>query len=551
MDSLDLALANAWHRLSDTVRQNRLEAARRADRRRGILSRNIRPWSLALRAADTRLDHCHALIFPDEHAIRDRRPHTLTLDAPTIRKLCRPVYIPWPGVLTKHAAARFGATTTLINRWVRRGRLATEKGTPYLGRCRTAVWTPSPLDPANDLGRGPHPVWGSLWQHLHTLIPDDLSITITRIPVHGTPIGRRGTPHSGSGFRGWAFLCPRCTDLPPSLFNVDPDAFDDPASAIPPTQPIRGPRPPRAEPAQIQRDLIHQFSPCAFQYLYLPLRPWTLDLALDLPHPLHDPAITSPDFPPTTPHSSPPHSSPLPTPRRSPFPPHFHPFFACRSCQRIQNFSLTHPKSWNLFIAHISGGLLYGADVPMPDDMIQRRRRPANFKRPREDLVFELLFQGLTYHQIAARLGVTTATARSAAWLACKRRGLPTPATLLRTGQIKRPLTLTPRQSQFLAHLRRGTRRPRIAQLLGISYCQAVYTENQLRKLFNATTRAQLLQATNPPPASPRPTPSPHCAWPHDHRSSYLSLAHPHSAVRGVHHRAPVGPQPGPESLSA
>jgi hypothetical protein len=51
--------------------------------------------------------------------------------------------------------------------------------------------------------------------------------------------------------------------------------------------------------------------------------------------------------------------------------------FACRKCWRIRNTCFAEGSGWNEFIAHMTGGLLYGHDVPRPLEVcpVVRRKR--------------------------------------------------------------------------------------------------------------------------------------------------------------------------------
>src|SRR5690606_34072470 len=49
---------------------------------------------------------------------------------------------------------------------------------------------------------------------------------------------------------------------------------------------------------------------------------------------------------------------------------------ACLRCHNVLHFSLLTRNGWNIFIAHITGGLLYGHEVRRPDTLTVTRRRP-------------------------------------------------------------------------------------------------------------------------------------------------------------------------------
>ena len=205
MDSLEIAVLEAWHRLAERVRKDRVEAGRRAARRLGrSFSRPPRAWCLALRAGDSRITPMYSLFEPAEKWAALRRAHTINLDAPALRALCAPVRIPWPGVPWKHAADLLGRDPTVIARWIKRGLLQVRykycRSEGYRGKPRPMVWSDSPLNPMIHEARAPHPVWGTLWQNLHERIPEDLTLRVER-----TPIAR---PRRRSDFWGWRFTCP-------------------------------------------------------------------------------------------------------------------------------------------------------------------------------------------------------------------------------------------------------------------------------------------------------------------------------------------------------
>ena len=52
------------------------------------------------------------------------------------------------------------------------------------------------------------------------------------------------------------------------------------------------------------------------------------------------------------------------------------PTFACNDCHRVQRFTRIGTRGWNKMIGHVSGGLLYGAEVPRPAWLTHDRKRP-------------------------------------------------------------------------------------------------------------------------------------------------------------------------------
>jgi hypothetical protein len=336
VDALDLILLEAWNRISARVRRERLEALRRSQRRfKGVLTRPMREWCLVLRASDTRLNDFSAIVEP-RRAYDDHEPHTVTLHGPLIRKLTRPVMIPWPGVTYEQAAGLCGREWQTIKGWIRkgvfrvdhyaefkfprtcrRGKNGAARGAEERGG-RPYVWTPAPIDPNNFDGRVPHAVWGSLWQSQWEKLPENYELVVRREP-------RLRMFRGKLCFRGWNFICPGRVDE-------------------------KG-----------------EYQGCGRKctYLYAPQTVWTLAKAIggergfDMPddsglagqwHPgLNDPIASR-------------------GPRS----------FACKTCWGVRSACMANRNGWNEFITHISGGLLYGRDVKRPHDIcpVQRIKPP-------------------------------------------------------------------------------------------------------------------------------------------------------------------------------
>jgi len=411
MDPLDLALLDAWNRLTPRIRADRLEdsnleSARRASRRSSAtLNRPLRAWCLCLRAADSRLD-TYAAVAPYA-ALRINAPHTLYIDAPTVRKLVAPITIPWPGLRLRVAARRLGRDPATIHSWVKRGVLQVTYEAPSIhshrgGRKIPIVWTPSPLDPNADLARAPDPVWGSMWQHHHTRVPDDLTLIVNREMTYRYDPRRRKKDLGLA--RGWQFICPglplpprvplvsRCSERLPSADQPAPVPSSDPSPTHPithsPTHPLWPQHPEDHPPITCGRPA---------RRLYCP-RP-----IIDLPHLLNDDPLSPWE---RVAESARPGegASPLDAsmPRRLDTP-----FFACSHCHQL-TYTTLQADGWNAFIAHISRGLLYGHEVERPASTAFKRKlayRPRTRRAPQRDRVLALLLQGLTKPQIAAALG--------------------------------------------------------------------------------------------------------------------------------------------------
>jgi hypothetical protein len=359
MDKLDQILLEAWNRVGERCRQNRVEALKRSRRRfKGVLTRPMRECCLVIRASDTRLSD-PLMLEIDPRAVAEHRPHSIVLTGEVIRELTKPVTIPYPGVTYDEAAKRLGRTKSALFAWVqqgvfrveryrefrypengrRRGRLpkgprgqeilARERADQerriadpgnvwnqrFTGGGRPYVWTPSPIDPNNFQGRAPHPVWGTMWQWQWEKMPANFCQQVQRLPrwrMHG---GKRQ-------FFGWEFICPGRVNR-------------------------------HGENAGCGRR-------CA--YLYGPQSVWTLAKAIgeecfELPE---DCGLAGQWFPGLTDTVAP---GGLGT--RS---------FACKHCWSVRSACMANDSGWNEFIAHISGGLLLGRDVPRPKDICPVKR---------------------------------------------------------------------------------------------------------------------------------------------------------------------------------
>ena len=432
MDDLDLALLEAWNRLTPRLRAARLEdgnpeAARRARRRSSAtLTRPLRAWCLCLRAADSRLDSL-AAVAPYS-ALRINAPHTLYLDAPAIRQLVAPVHIPWPGIPLRRAAARLGRDPAAIRSWISRGLFQVRYDAPSMyghrGRPVPVVWSPSPLDPNANLAAPPDPVWGSMWQHHHTRVPDHLTLIVNREMTYRYDPRRR--PKDLGLPRGWQFICPG--PPPPRPAGEVPESsraegVSGPLSRAPrervgerattPTPSTDPALPSRPHPIRFINGLPlwpehpedHPPITCGrpARRLYCPLP------IIDIPHLLSDDPLSLSRAPrERVAESSRPGEGASPcladSLSRCLAPP---PFFACRHCHQL-TYTTLQADGWNAFIAHISRGLLYGHEVERPASTAFKRKlayTPRTRRAPQRDRVLALLLQGLTKPQIAAALG--------------------------------------------------------------------------------------------------------------------------------------------------
>jgi hypothetical protein len=337
MDEIDVNLIEAWDRVWLRCEADPAEAAKRFERvRSGIFARPPRAWCMAIRASDTRLTR-HAAWIDDLDAMAERRAHRVTVGSETIKALCKPVWISWPGVKQCEAAAMLGKHRNALDRWlpVRAGRTRADRerfqprrweeicdpNWPLCVRFEPArphghrgydvpvVWSARPLDPGACNGSPPHPVWGSMWERHCERMPWGFGQTIEREP--------RVLPRRGKRvFAGWWWRCPGRVDE-------------------------------RGEPMGCGRQAL---------MLYAPLPVWgagqflNMDRGLKVTGEANGPMNLAGEWEPGW-------FDPL-AGRRS---------LACEHCWGVRRLSMTSYRGWNEFVTYISGGLLYGRDVKRPD----------------------------------------------------------------------------------------------------------------------------------------------------------------------------------------
>ncbi len=406
MDQIDQNLLAAWNRIAALCRADPEEARRRAERQQRVtLQAPVRAWCLCLRASDTRLTSFNCIVeripeserFPPSFAdkwptpdqlggdwdgdprtaIEYRQPHRLSIPGGVIRELTRPVMVPWPGEDWKRVAARCGVSKHYLRSWIRNGQVRVQTDVPAWSLAQRGtrvkiVYTPSPIDPNAFDARPPLALWGSLWQGMWESLPEQFMQTADRLPRYRLTNGRWL-------FRGWTWICP----------------------------------------GRVGADAVHRNCGRTCNRLFGPLPPWTVPQALGDKLEVEAPEL--PGAPGADDAWSPGFSDPL-SGRRS---------LACKACWGVRDISLIGPDGWNTFVTHATGGLLYGSEVDRPHDQApeqRRRRRTKRNVRPahRREQVRQLLLAGLSYREIAERVGFALATAYSTSYLVFRKEGVKT-----------------------------------------------------------------------------------------------------------------------------
>jgi hypothetical protein len=204
---LDAFLAH-WPKLKNDPTEL---AARLQRRQRAQLNRPPRAWCIALRAADTRLTPMHA-ITDDCHAYADRRPHTVTIDAKLVQRLCQPVRIEPPGEPWHDVAAKLGVHAHGLRRCMKNG-LFEVRRILHLGGARgrpvPVLYTPRLLDPCARGFLPPGGYWGHAWKRRGDCVPADLHQAVRREPIFDDwPLN----------FRCWTWACPACDARADTLY---------------------------------------------------------------------------------------------------------------------------------------------------------------------------------------------------------------------------------------------------------------------------------------------------------------------------------------------
>lgn len=444
MDSIDQALLEAWKRVSQQLRNDPAEAARRFARLKlKTMQRPVRPWCLRLRASDTRINRFWIVapeLAPKGKPPPKYPPHQVGIDGDSLRTLMRPVKIDWPGLDWTDAAAMLGRHPESIRGWIKRGLFKvtrySARSVRKIGHPVPFIWTHSPIDPNAEGGppKSRSNEWGESWMNLFQKIPEDFGQIFRREPIFRT-VGKDKTPR----FRGWHFVCRG------RMLRVDQAAAETLLH-------LHRKKNPHAT-LILRNNRLYIHLPCEKRTdsLLCPLPVWTI------PNWLHDhrPMVVGEDdiagIPMPRVHVPGAHDTVLPgiedwskdMVARA---------FACHRCWQVRYCSLIDRNGWNLLVSHLSGGLLRGQDVPRPSDLSPTRLRAYRMNGPvrvvpippattaRRERVLALLLQGHTYQQIADTLHTSYITTREDVRVVYKSHRVKTRKQLLHKLQSTTPM---------------------------------------------------------------------------------------------------------------
>ena len=270
-----------------------------------------------------------------------------------IRELGGPVWITFPGLPLKEAAARLGRNEATVIKWlpVKVGKTVAEKealakqsgfgqrrwatyedhetgwGVRYVP-CGAAgrksgmevpeVWHDGPLDPGAYQCRPPFSGWGTMWMSMAERIPLDFAQVLERVPVF-QPYGSEDVEAEGERrFRGWSWRCP-------GLFGKSCGRL--------------------------------------VRHVYAPLPVWTVGRALGVREGLKLEGLEKTWRPGV---------DDLWAGRRR---------LACERCWQVKRLTFTNSTGWNELVSYLSGGLLYGREVQQPSAFEYERRRAYRSRR--------------------------------------------------------------------------------------------------------------------------------------------------------------------------
>jgi DNA-binding NarL/FixJ family response regulator len=386
VNDVDRLILEAWEKLGPGIMEDPEELHRRLARRRSaLLTRPPRAWCLCLRASDRRITAMDWILTP-MHAMDLNHPehpyepieHTVTIHVHGLRKFCRPVRTDSRGELVEDVAKNLGAPRKAPLLRARSSGLFTERRIRGLAGRHGRYPVPlihswQALDPSGPVFRKPDVLWGSLWEFLPDMVPDDFEQTILRKPTFTRWGAARGSHRNNAPpdhlytddvrFNGWRWICPSCKQQVHKIYYpIAPQTLFD----------YLGYDPARSKTAQAQSN---EYLPCDVD---------------DVPTP---PAC-----------------------------------FACVTCHRVNGLERTTSAGWNTIVSWLSRGMLYGHEVQKPSWYRHQRKiaRHRKLGRPahKRDAVFNRLRLGWTVPQIALNMKISRKAAEYLIYKICKLEGV-------------------------------------------------------------------------------------------------------------------------------
>ena len=171
--------------------------------------------------------------------------------------------------------------------------------------------------------------------------------------------------------------------------------------------------------------------------------------------------------------------------------------FACARCHRVRFFSRITPAAWNGVVAYLTGGLLYGYEVPRPAWFTKDRKlpyRPQLGRAPsaRRQQVLERWIQGHSRRRIARDLNTGVATVCKHVKALYRQHNVHDRFALIAAVGGTTRLSRTPRRDDVLKRLLAGQPYRQIATELNLSKQGVQTAANRIYRAHGVHTRAAL-----------------------------------------------------------
>jgi DNA-binding CsgD family transcriptional regulator len=362
VNDVERLILGAWEKLGRGIMGDSDELQRRLARRRSALfARPQRAWCLCVRASDRRITPAHWIITP-QHAMEVDHPehpyepieHTVTIRPHGLREHCRAVRTDSWGELVEDVAKQLGEPKQGRLLRARREGVFNERFVKGL----EARWGRHPvplihssktLDPSGRNFARPEQLWGSLWEYLPDMIPDDFEQTIVRRPMFRAGIFGRGGGRGDDNYKdemefwGWKWVCPACKKTVNKIYYpVAPRTLFD----------------------------FLGYDPARSKSCRSPSKKY-------LPYDVHD----------------------VPTPPGT---------FACGACHGVVSTTRTKGTAWNEVVSWLTRGMLYGHEVEKPkwykSERKVARHRKLGKPAAKREAVFNRLRLGWPIEEIALKL---------------------------------------------------------------------------------------------------------------------------------------------------
>jgi DNA-binding NarL/FixJ family response regulator len=407
MTDLEERILEAWERVWPWLKEDPEELARRVARRRTpTLTRPMRHECIALRACDKRITAAWWRISP-EHAMDLNHPahpyepieHDVVIRAEQLRKFCWPVRVDGWGEEVEEIAKKLGCRPDGL-RGLRRSSDVNERKIPHLGGKRgkpvPLIHVHRLLDPSNPRSfAAPPPILMTGWEDLAACVPDDFEQGVVRRPVYcgRKVVGRWGEPPEDHQYKDeakvtWRWVCPGCRKLvqtiyyPVGVSNLCDWIRFDPAATLGKKSKDRS----QNLEFRIQKSEEGR-QKAGYRAERVPRNRAEWELQLERRRRWEADA--------------------MPRPAGT---------FACKRCHRVRSFYETDGSGWNVLIAHLTAGLLYGCEVRPPrwyrigQGRKMRRVRQMTREAPRRQMVLRRLLNGWSVKRIARDMEISLRT---------------------------------------------------------------------------------------------------------------------------------------------